>query len=226
MVFECVILAGGFGTRLKSVSGDIPKPMVDVGSEPFLYKLMKKLEADGCSKIILSLYYRSEYIISKINMDRPVQCKVQFCVENVPLGTGGALKLATEYVSQDKFIVLNGDTYQDIDYSEFFNKSVDSDLFISASRVSDCQRYGVLNLDNDLNVMSMSSSGFSGSGYINSGTYVVSKKDIASFAQETFSFEADFIQHFDGIFKAYVSNGEFIDIGIPEDYFRACARFS
>ena len=65
-MFECVILAGGFGTRLKSVSGDIPKPMVAVGDEPFLYKLMRKLEADGCSKIILSLYYRSDYIISRI----------------------------------------------------------------------------------------------------------------------------------------------------------------
>lgn len=225
-MFECVILAGGFGTRLKSVSGDIPKPMVAVGDEPFLYKLMRKLEADGCSKIILSLYYRSDYIISRINADRPVQCKVQFCVENSPLGTGGALKLAAEYVSQEKFIVLNGDTYQDIDYSDFFDKSVGSDLFISASRVSDCQRYGVLNLDNDLNVMSMSSGGFCGSGYINSGTYVVNTKDVVSFTKEAFSFEADFIQHFDGIFKAYVTNGEFIDIGVPEDYYRACARFS
>lgn len=220
-MFESIILAGGFGTRLREVSGNIPKPMVEVGSEPFLYKLMKKLETDGCSKIILSLYYQSEYIISRINKDKPVECEVCFCIEDVPLGTGGALKLASKYVSQEKFIALNGDTYQDINYAKFYNQSSNSDLYISAVKLDKCDRYGILEFDNKLNIISMSSKGSDGGGYINSGTYVIKKNEISKYKSDIFSFEKDFIEEFKGTFKAYVHDNLFIDIGIPIDYLKA-----
>lgn len=224
-MFECIILAGGFGTRLKAISGNIPKPMMVVGGEPFLYRLMKKLEKDGCSKIILALHYQSDYIVSRVNSDHPVKCEVCFSIEESPLGTGGAVKLAASYTSKERVVILNGDSYQEIDYGDFFIKSFSNDLLISSTREDNCERYGVLELDKDLNVISMCSKGHSGPGYINSGTYVIKTEDILSFKKDIFSFEADFIQYFDGIFKAYITNSEFIDIGIPEDFYKACAKF-
>lgn len=225
-MFESIILAGGFGTRLREVSGNIPKPMVEVGDEPFLYKLMKKLESDGCSKIILSLHYQSDYFISRINKDKPVDCKVCFCIEDIPLGTGGALKLASKYVSSEKFIALNGDTYQDINYKDFYDESSSANLYISAVKTDNCDRYGVLQFDNQLNVLSMSTKGTDKGGYINSGTYVVNKKEISEYKSDIFSFEKDFIEKFTGTFKAYVHDNFFIDIGIPKDYQRACKLLS
>lgn len=83
-MFQAIILAGGQGTRLKSVTGDLPKPMVDVNGKPFLYRLMQYLEAQGCSKIVLSLCYKADYIIDSVKQDKPVKCVVEYAVEQQP----------------------------------------------------------------------------------------------------------------------------------------------
>ena len=64
-MFEAVILAGGVGTRLKSISGNIPKPMVEINGIPFLYRLLGLLEKSGCSRVVLSLGYEAQYIIDR-----------------------------------------------------------------------------------------------------------------------------------------------------------------
>ena len=221
-MFEAVILAGGQGTRLKSVTGDLPKPMVDVNGTPFLYRLMKRLESQGCSHIVLSLCYRADYIIERVTQDRPVSCKVEFAIEEEPLDTGGAIKLSSNFVNSDKFIVLNGDTYSDLDYNALFEYSKQTHLVISGVYIDDVSRYGTLNIDSNDNVISMNEKGLTGAGIINSGTYVIRTDDIKSFPNTRFSFEQDFIQQYSDSFKAYVYEGYFIDIGIPEDYYKFC----
>ncbi|EGQ8315348.1 NTP transferase domain-containing protein [Vibrio cholerae] len=224
-MYDVVILAGGLGTRLKTISGEIPKPMVDISGQPFLYRLMKYLEQQGVRRIILSLSYRADYIINRVKNDNPVNCEIDFVVEEKPLGTGGAIKLATSKVKTDKFIVLNGDTYCELDYDAFVKVSESSHLLISGVEIEDVSRYGSLQLDNENNVLAMIEKGLSGPGVINSGTYVLYKTSIQSFPQDEFSFETDFLPVFDGVFKAYTSKPYFIDIGIPEDYHKACERF-
>lgn len=218
-MFECVILAGGFGTRLKSVSKNIPKPMMPIGNQPFLYVLMKNLEKYGCSNIVLSLHYGSEYIKEKIIQDKPVKCSVHFAIEPEPLGTGGAIKFACRKLYDERFIVLNGDTYQNLNYLNFYNSSSSSDLLISAVKVNDNTRYGSLAVDSNMDVLSIDP-GIS-SNLINSGTYRLKRSDIINFKEDVFSFENDFLANFQGSFKAYINENIFIDIGIPEDYFRA-----
>ncbi|CDT93205.1 HddC [Vibrio coralliirubri] len=224
-MYDVVILAGGLGTRLKKISGEIPKPMVDISGQPFLYRLMKYLEKQGVKRIILSLSYRADYIIERVTSDIPVNCKVDFVIESEPLGTGGAIKLATNKVETEKFIVLNGDTYCELDYNAFIKFSQNSQLLISGVEVEDVSRYGSLQLDQDNNVLAMIEKGRSGSGIINSGIYILDKNIIESFPEEKFSFETEFIPMFEGIFKAYTSKPYFIDIGIPEDYHQACEIF-
>ncbi|TQP52310.1 nucleotidyltransferase family protein [Vibrio cholerae] len=224
-MYDVVILAGGLGTRLKTISGEIPKPMVVISGQPFLYRLMKYLEQQGVRKIILSLSYKADYIINRIKNDNPVNCEIEFVVEEEPLGTGGAIKLATTKVTTDKFIVLNGDTYCELDYDKFIKTSESAQLLISGVEVEDVSRYGSLLLDNENNVLAMIEKGLSGPGIINSGTYVLYKTSIQSFPQDEFSFETDFLPVFDGVFKAYTSKPYFIDIGMPEDYHKACEKF-
>ncbi|EOW9250405.1 TPA: nucleotidyltransferase family protein [Vibrio cholerae] len=221
-MFEAVILAGGMGTRLKSVSGDIPKPMVDVNGKPFLYRTMQRLEAQGCSKIVLSLCYKADYIMERINIDKPVNCQVIFTVEESPLGTGGAIKLAASKISADKFVALNGDTHCEINYIDFLDFSQGNQLAISGVFVDDVSRYGSLILDSDNNVLSMKEKGSFGSGVINSGIYVVNTNEVLNFDSNSFSFEEDFFQNYLGSIKAFLTDGLFIDIGIPEDYYKAC----
>ncbi|AWK44320.1 NTP transferase domain-containing protein [Photorhabdus laumondii subsp. laumondii] len=221
-MFEAIILAGGQGARLKAVTGDLPKPMVDINGKPFLYRLMKRLEEQGCSKIVLSLCYQADYIIGCIQKDQPVSCEVDFVIEETPLGTGGAIKLASSKINSSKFLVLNGDTMSEINYNSIINFSNDADLVISGVYIDDVSRYGTLKLDEYNNVLAMLEKGLTGKGIINSGIYLIKKDLIRNFPLEKFSFENDFIKNFNGIFKAFVSNGYFIDIGIPEDYYKAC----
>jgi D-glycero-alpha-D-manno-heptose 1-phosphate guanylyltransferase len=224
-MYDVVILAGGLGTRLKTISGETPKPMVDVSGQPFLYRIMKYLEQQGVRRIILSLSYKSDYIITRINKDRPVNCEIEFVVEEEPLGTGGAIKFATSKVRTDKFIVLNGDTYCELDYNSFVKSDNDYDLLISGVLIDDVSRYGSLKLDSDDNVLAMIEKGQTGPGIINSGIYLLSKRAINSFSKNKFSFEVDFLPKISGVFKAYTSESYFIDIGIPEDYYKACEKF-
>jgi len=225
-MFEAVILMGGFGTRLKEISGEIPKPMVLVGSDPFVYRLMKKLELAGCSKIILSLYYGASFIIESIRADNPVACDVVFVVEEVPLGTGGALKFAAKEISTEYFIAMNGDTFSGVDYHDLICQKGTADIIISGVEVKNIARYGSLEFDSSLKLTGMSEKGSEGAGVINSGTYLIRTSSILSVKEERFSFEEFYLPTYKPKTSVMVFDGDFIDIGIPSDYFLACEKFS
>lgn len=220
-MFEAVILAGGVGSRLKAISGNIPKPMVEINGIPFLYRLLSLLEKSGCSRVVLSLGYEAQYILDRLKFDSPMNIEIDWVVEDHPLGTGGAIKLAASKIYGNSFIVLNGDTYLDIDYSIFFQTSKSSELLISATNVKDVSRYGSLALNKDNTIISFREKGASGPGIINSGTYVLKRADILSYSKTRFSFESDFLTDYDKKIHAFITEGYFIDIGIPEDFRKA-----
>ena len=222
--FQAIVLAGGFGTRLRSVSGETPKPMMAVGGMPFIYHILRRLEACGANSIVLALHYNASQMIDQISRDRPVECDLQFSVERAPLGTGGAIKQAASFLVDESFLVVNGDTYLDIDYFDLKQASVDYELFVGAVYVDDRSRYGALQLSHSGNVHYVGK-GFSSPGPINSGAYVVSRSSILSFQADQFAFEEDYVQHFSGAFGAKIYNTDFIDIGVPEDYFNAMRLF-
>jgi D-glycero-alpha-D-manno-heptose 1-phosphate guanylyltransferase len=223
-MFEAVVLMGGFGTRLKSVSGDTPKPMVPVAGQPFVYHLLKKLEKAGCRRIILSLHYQADFIEKKISEDSPVKCQIIFVTEDRPLGTGGGIKLAAKFVTSEDFLVINGDTYCEIDYLDFYKKSKGNSLVISGVQVQDASRYGSLQYDAEYNLTSMTEKGCSGQAVINSGTYFLATTTLAKVDQFEFSFEEFLITGLYRNIKVYIFEGDFIDIGIPEDYLIACKK--
>jgi D-glycero-alpha-D-manno-heptose 1-phosphate guanylyltransferase len=225
-VFEAVILMGGFGTRLKEISGDIPKPMVQIGGQPFVYHLMKKLESAGCSKIILSLHYNAQYIIQKISSDKPVSCEIQFVVEDTPLDTGGALKLAAQNVTTEFFIAINGHTISDFDYLSLFESPKSADIVIAAVEVKNTSRYGSLLFDSEMSLLRIKEKGIDGPGFINSGTYLIKTKMLLNVKEEAFSLEGFYLPVYKPNTKIIVFEGYFIDIGIPEDYHLACKKFA
>lgn len=220
-MFEAIVLAGGFGSRLKAISGDVPKPMVEVNGRPFLYRLLEALEKSGCSRVVLSLGYQAQYIVDKLSTDNPVSIDIDWVIEDHPLGTGGAIKLAASKIQRSSFIVLNGDTFLDIDYSSFFERSKSSDLLISAINVKDVSRYGSLELDNNQKIIKFKEKGQPGPGFINSGTYVIKRADILTYSKKEFSLETDFLQEYEKNIDAFITDKYFIDIGIPEDFKKA-----
>lgn len=115
---KCVILAGGLGTRLRSVIGDLPKCMAPINEEPFLAHKLRHLASQGINDIMLSVGYRKD-VIMKYFKNEFEGIAISYSEENEPLGTGGAIKLALKKLNtHNEVLVLNGDTWASINYRD------------------------------------------------------------------------------------------------------------
>ena len=220
---EVIVLAGGFGTRLRKVVPDLPKPMAPVFGKPFLELVLQALCRQGVDSIILSVGYKAD-AISKHFGERFEGATVRYLVEKVPLGTGGAVHQALAMCEGDHVLVLNGDSYVDLNIHELENIWRDRRIpLIIAHEVEDSARYGRIETRNE-RVVGFSEKGMHGHGLINAGGYVFPTSILNDFPQgSSFSLENDFLK--DTVARInvglYITRGRFIDIGIPEDYLRA-----
>lgn len=222
-MLEGIVLAGGFGTRLRQAVPDLPKPMAPVNGRPFLEILLDNLARKGFGKVILSLGYMADKISTHFGngysgMD------LLYVVEEKPLGTGGAIRLAMSECRQDHLFVFNGDTYLDLEVDAVERQWQRArNPVIVGREVDDTTRYGAL-LTAHGRVTGFSEKGTSGPGLINAGCYVLKSGQLDDFAINTsFSFETDYLAGAvrDSTFDLFTSAGQFIDIGVPEDYARA-----
>ncbi|MBQ2441421.1 MAG: NTP transferase domain-containing protein, partial [Paludibacteraceae bacterium] len=145
MFSEAVILAGGFGTRLAHVLGNVPKPMGPIHGKPFLTYLLEQLEKAGVQHIILATGYKHEVIESYFGSHYR-SLKVSYSEENIPLFTGGAILKASKLVENEDFLVLNGDTLFDIDLEAFcnFHTRQKASVSLALRQVDDTARYGAV----------------------------------------------------------------------------------
>ena len=217
---EAVILAGGKGTRLRSVVSDRPKALAPIGGVPFLYILLKYLANKGFGRVVISTGYLADQVIRAVGQqfDGMDICCVR---EDSPLGTGGGLRLALESCHNDHVFVLNGDTFLDLDYheAELFWQQRRAPILIGCN-VDDATRYGRLKISKG-RVVAFTEKGNAGEGIINAGCYIIPTDLLSNFSiGEVFSFEQDFLQQFVCKHDMYllIAKGVFIDIGVPEDY--------
>ena len=117
---QTVILAGGLGTRLRSITGDVPKPLVTVNGAPFLLHLVRMLQRHGLYDFLFLLGYQHEMIVEFLQSGSIKDAKLDWSIESEPMGTGGALKLAEPKI-KDHFLLINGDSYLDMDYRSLIN---------------------------------------------------------------------------------------------------------
>jgi D-glycero-alpha-D-manno-heptose 1-phosphate guanylyltransferase len=224
---EAIILAGGFGTRLKSVVNDVPKPMADINGRPFLAYLLSALSLSGVSKAILSVGYKYD-VIQNYFGDKYKNTAIVYAIEKNPLGTGGGLKQALKNVECEDALVLNGDTFFNVDLKALygFHKQKSAVLTLALKQMHKIERYGTAVTNGD-RITGFEEKAFKESGYINGGVYCLNKR-ISEYLDiygdnESFSFEKDIIEKNTKSLQpfAFISDGYFIDIGIPEDYARA-----
>jgi len=218
---EAIVLAGGLGTRLRSVVSDLPKPMAPIGDKPFLEYILKYLQKNGITRVILSVGYKWETIKEYFG-DKFENIELVYSVENEPLGTGGAIKKAMNQVKNSQVYIINGDTFFDVDLKSLVLEN-DSKLILSLKHMVNFDRYGCVESDENNFVTAFTEKGYRESGNINGGIYLASKNIFSNFdLNEKFSFE-EFMQINFAKLKISVKIFEnyFIDIGIPEDYKRA-----
>lgn len=220
---EAIVLAGGFGTRLRQVVADVPKPMAPIAGRPFLEILLGSLERKGFARVVLSLGFMAEKISDHFGA-RFAAMDVAYVVEDAPLGTGGAIRLALEACTQDHVFVFNGDTYLDLEVQSLEQRwQAKRHQVVVGRQVPDTTRYGRLVVDGGC-ITGFAEKGISGPGLINAGCYVLAADALARFPlNQPFSIETDYLvpEVTSGTVDVFVTEGMFIDIGIPEDYARA-----
>ena len=222
---EAVVLAGGFGTRLQPLVRDVPKPMAEVAGRPFLCHVLDWLCGYGFTHVVLSTGYLHECVEDYFG-DNYRSMQISYARELEPLGTGGGIWYGMQQVSGEYAFVLNGDTLfrTNLDALESLALRKKAPV-LALRRVEDVSRYGSVELAEDGRILRfVEKNAASGAGNINAGVYLLPKSLFAGFrVGERFSLEKDVLEKLVSKqpFYGYVSDGYFIDIGIPEDYMRA-----
>jgi len=222
---EAIVLAGGLGTRLRTVISEIPKPMAPIDEKPFLEYILKYLSNNGIKKIILSVGYKWE-VIKEYFGEKYKDIELVYNIEKEQLGTGGAIKDSLKLTNRDEIYVLNGDTFFDIDLSKM--KIEDNLVEIALKEMKDFDRYGVVEIDENKYIKNFKEKTYYKHGLINGGIYLLKREIFDDFnLPKKFSFEKFLEDNFQNLkAKGKVFNNYFIDIGIPEDYEKAKRYFS
>ncbi|MDD4274330.1 MAG: nucleotidyltransferase family protein [Desulfobacter postgatei] len=226
---ECIILAGGLGTRLRAVVSDLPKCMAPVAGKPFLYYIFNYLKQHGIAHVILSVGYKHDVIKNWVEAQN-LPFAVSFAVENEPLGTGGAIQLAMETASEEQIFILNGDTFFDIDLAQLCleHKNKNADLTIALKPMAQFDRYGNVMLNEQNRITGFTEKQYCKMGQINGGIYCINRNNrLMDGLGAKFSFETEVLQRrfSDNYFHALICANYFIDIGIPDDYRKANIDF-
>lgn len=220
---EAIILAGGFGTRLRTVVSDVPKPMAPVAGRPFLSYLLDELSRQGYRHVVLATGYLHEKVEACYGREYG-GIAIDYAQETSPLGTGGAIVNGLQQCTEERVTVLNGDTLFHVDHTPLLESDhAGCRLALLLRQVPDAGRYGAVVTDGaGLVTAFREKDPCAGAGLINAGIYRMHRSMLDGHpAGQPFSFEKEVLQPLREPVRAYALDGYFIDIGVPDDYRRA-----
>jgi len=222
---DVVILCGGFGKRLQTIVKDIPKPMARIKHRPFLSILIDFIASYGFKRFILCTGYKAD-VIERYYKQKTNKLIIEFSREEKPLGTGGAIKNAENYIKSSPFLVANGDSFCEINLKEFvdFHFKKEALISIAVTNKDICDDYGTINIDDSHRIIEFNEKikGYK-NRLINAGFYLLQREAFSLMPEKiNFSIERDF---FPQIIKknlyAFETQESVIDIGTPERYEKA-----
>jgi NDP-sugar pyrophosphorylase family protein len=221
-----LVLAGGFGVRLRDTIPDVPKPLAPVNGSPFLSYLIRNWIGQGINSFTFLLHHQASLIeafLQKEQSEGPFsECRVRVVREPRPLNTGGAIAHAVhKHGISESFLVANADTWLE---SGIEAVSAASPPALGVVMVSDCNRYGAVQIEGDEVGAFAEKQYSSGPGWINAGLYHLNCELFADWNAEPFSLESNLFPNLVAArqLRAVSVQSEFLDIGIPQDYFRFC----
>jgi mannose-1-phosphate guanylyltransferase len=226
---KALFLAGGMGTRLKPLTNDLPKPMIPMMVKPLLERNMLKLKDCGVDEIILSTCYKPQKIEDYFGDGTKLGLNIHYICEDIPLGTGGAIKNTEEFFD-DTFIIFNADILSDINIKDMmkFHKEKCAAVTIAVTQVENPSAYGVIEYNENLYAQSFTEKPKLSevkSNYINAGIYIfepnvlkeIPDSQVVSIERETFPL----LLKKGYPIAVYKSDAYWIDIGTIEKYIQA-----
>ncbi|MBC6996286.1 nucleotidyltransferase family protein [Neolewinella lacunae] len=229
MVREAIILAGGFGTRLRAVVEDRPKALAPINGRPFLEYLLDYLIRSGLERFVFSVGYRARQIEEHFGASYRGY-PIRYALETEPLGTGGGILNALPLTSEETVLVTNGDSLFLADLAAQWKVHTESAAVatLALRPMRDFSRYGRVELAADGRVLAFREKEAVAEGLINGGVYLL-RRDAFALAElnGAFSLEKDFFGALVATLPFYArpDAAYFLDIGIPEDFARAQADF-
>lgn len=222
---QAIILAGGLGTRLRSVVADRPKPMALIEGKPFMEYVVRGLAAQGIRELVFAVGYKGSMVEEYFKDGTRFGISASYAYEEELLGTAGAIKNAGKYITDDWFYVLNGDTFYQLDYGKLLGvkEKQQLDFALVLRRVEDVSRYGRAILQDQMLVEFNEKTTEPVPGTINGGVYLINRSLLREIPAGKVSLENNMIPRWmeEGRrLGGFVNEGYFIDIGIPKDYFR------
>lgn len=222
---QAVILAGGYGKRLRPLVSDRPKPMANICGKPFLDYQIRFLRKQGIRDILMCVGYMHDEIIKYFRNGEDYSVHIEYSIEEQPLDTGGAIKHVLQLVNEN-FFLLNGDTIANVNLNSMsnFHKEKNSDITIALVELNNNPRYGHVQIDTDSRILSFSEkNNVLHKSLVNAGIYLMEKNSINwNILPDTFSLEKNLFPKlilskkvFGFKFRDY-----FIDIGVPTDYMK------
>ena len=226
---EAIILAGGLGTRLSDTVPGLPKSLAPVAGKPFLHYIMHYLHEQGIERFIFALGHKHEAIQQFLNEDF-ADIDIDYSIEEFPLGTGGAIKLACSKLLGEHAFVFNGDTMFKVDLERMsgFHDQKFAQCTLALKPMEKIDRYGVVEVNGDGVIIKFHEKRYYERGLINGGVYILGRSIFSKKKfPESFSFEKDYLEENinEGKIFGFVQDHYFIYIGIPEDYRRAQTEF-
>jgi phosphoheptose isomerase len=220
-----MILAGGLGTRLRSVLPDRQKVVAEVRGRPFVAYLLDQLNAFGFRHVVLCTGYQG-FQVKEAFGDTYKNIRLDYSLEQEPLGTGGAVLNALPTALSDILLVMNGDSFCDVNLSALlkFHQLKSASASIVLAHIDGVERYGQVRLDEQQRVLDFVEKGqVTGDGWISAGIYLIKRSMLAVFSNNRrVSLEKEIFPSWIGKgLYAYPVEAAFLDIGIPEDYQRA-----
>jgi NDP-sugar pyrophosphorylase family protein len=229
---DIFVLAGGLGTRIRPVLGDLPKILAPILGRPYLAYLLDWLERFGARRVVLGLGHRAQSVIEYLEEAQPAGgIEVATVVEPSPLGTAGAIRFARRALRSDPVLIMNGDSFTDADLCAFVDRhgAAKACGSVLCAEVDDAGRYGRVEINQGgyIHGFVEKDPAFHGSALINAGVYLLSEgllDDIA--AGKGASLERDVFERLpSGSLAAFAGRFRFIDIGTPESLAQAASVF-
>lgn len=222
-----IVLAGGFGTRLRKAVKDVPKTLAPINGKPFLFYIMQKWVEAGFTDFLFLLHFESDKIIDELNnlktADFMHSVDIDFIVEEKPLGTGGSIANAILIKDlNDPFILSNSDTWLSGSFSDIVNNGINN---IGVIKHDDCLRYGSIDIENN-RIVKFNEKSPETDKYINSGLYYLTPSIFQPWDGNKMSIETDIFPYMakNKELTPFYIDGELIDIGVPEDYHMFCNK--
>ena len=223
---EAIILAGGKGTRLKSVLDDRPKPMAIIRGKPFIEWILLMLRRQGIQRAVICTGHLGEIVESYFGDSRDIDMEITFARDPFPLGTGGAVRNALGKTRSKHILVLNGDSYLRVNISSFLKThlALNARASISLVQVEESSRYGSVKVNKDGKLLAfLEKSQKKQSGLINAGIYLLERNVVKEIPDgEMVSLEREIFPDLIGKgLYGVLCDGPFVDIGTPESFNKA-----